>query len=88
MVVYAWLIAQFKKLEHVPTASFEELVNRTGKAYMSFAPKGSGKIQIEFKEKLATLDAKNYSDEEIKAFDSIKVVKIENNEIYIVKESN
>ena len=86
MVLYAWIIMQFRKLEHIPTAKLEELVGKSGKAYMSFAPKGTGKIQIEYNASLSTLDAKNSSEEEIKAFDAIKVVKVENKNIYIVKE--
>jgi len=86
MLFFAWLITQCKKLEHIPNPSYDELVNRTGKAYLNFAPKGSGKIQIEFNSKLETLEAKNISEVEIKSFESIKVVKIENNEIYIEKE--
>ena len=85
MFLFAWLIFQFKKLEHIPGGNLEDLKGKTGKAYMSFAPKGSAKIQIEFCEKLATLNAINDSDEEIKAFETIKVVKVENNNIYIVK---
>ena len=85
MFFFAWLIAQAKKLEHVPTANPEELINKIGKAYTNFAPKASAKIQIEYNSKLETLDAINFSDEEIKAFENIKVVKIENNQIYIVK---
>ena len=85
MAVFVWLIAQFRKLEHIPKANPQELVGRVGKAYMTFAPKGSAKIQIEYHSELATLDAINASDEEIKAFENIKVVKVENNQIYIVK---
>lgn len=85
MLFFAWLIAQFKKLEHVPTHSYDELKDKIGKAYLNFAPKGNGKIQIEFNGKLDTLEATNNTDEEIKSFDSIKVVKIENNIIYIEK---
>ncbi|MBR5304419.1 MAG: NfeD family protein [Candidatus Gastranaerophilales bacterium] len=85
MLFFVWLIAQFKKLEHIPTANPQELVNRIGKAYMNFSPKGSAKIQIEYHGELATLDAINESDVEIKAFENIKVVKVENNQIYIVK---
>ena len=85
MFLFAFLIAQFKKLEHIPNANPQELVGKTGKAYMTFIAKGNGKIQIEFQEKLATLDAINDSDEEIKAFENIKVVKVENNQIYVVK---
>ena len=85
MFFFAWLIAQFRKLEHVNMPKLEELVGKTGKAYMNFAPKGNAKIQIEFNAKLETLDAINASDEEIKSFENIKVVKVENNQIYIVK---
>lgn len=85
MFFFVWLIAQFRKLEHIPTANLEELVNKTGKAYMKFAPKGNAKIQIEFHSELATLDAINDSDEEINSFENIKVVRVENNQIYIVK---
>ena len=85
MLFFVWLIAQSKKLEHIPTANPQELVDRIGKAYMNFAPKGSAKIQIEYHGELATLDAINESEEEIKAFENIKVVKVENNQIYIVK---
>lgn len=85
MLFFAWLICQFKKLEHIPTANPEELVNKIGKAYMNFAPKGNAKIQIEYHGELATLEAINDSDEEIKSFENIKVVRVENNQIYIVK---
>ena len=85
MFLFAWIILQFKKLEHTPKADLNELINKTGKAYINFAPNGFGKIQIEFNSKLETLDAKNISNEEIKSFEEIKVVKIENNEIYIEK---
>ncbi|MBQ7286944.1 MAG: hypothetical protein IJW73_04205 [Candidatus Gastranaerophilales bacterium] len=85
MFIFVWLIAQFRKLEHIPTADLKELVGRVGKAYMNFAPKGNSKIQIEYHSELATLDAINASDEEIKTFESIKVIKVENNQIYIEK---
>ena len=85
MFFFDWLISQFKKLEQTPKVSYDELIGRVGKAYLNFPPKGNGKIQIEHNAKLDTLDAKNATDFEIKSFDSIKVVKVENNEIYIEK---
>lgn len=86
MFLFAWSIAQLKKLEHIPSANPQELIGKTGKAYMNFVARGNAKIQIEFQGKLATLDAINDSEEEIKAFENIKVTKFENNQIYIVKE--
>lgn len=85
MYLFAWLIFQFKKLEKVTKVDYNTLLNKTGKAYMAFKPKGNGKIQIEINEKLDTLDAINESEEEINSFDEIKVVKVENNQIYIRK---
>ncbi len=87
MLFFSWLITQFKKLEHVPAVSLDELKDREGKAYTKFSSKGQGKIQIEFNSKLDIVDAVNYSEEEINTFDRIKVIKVENSVVYIVKES-
>lgn len=87
MYLFTWLITQFKKLEHNPKADIKELVGKQGKAYMQFAPNGQGKIQIEFNSALQTLDAVNNTDIQINAFDQIKVVKVENEIIYIEKEN-
>ena len=85
MFLFVFLIAKLKKLEHIPKADMQELVGRTGKAYMNFSSKGSSKIQIEYNSQLEILDAINDSEEEINAFENIKVTKVENNQIYIVK---
>lgn len=87
MSFFAWLISKFKKLEHIPGEKIENLKDRKGRAYLQFAPNGTGKVQIEFNSKIDILDARNLSDEEIKAFEPIKVVKIENGEIYISKDN-
>ncbi len=86
MGLFTYLITQFRKLEHNPKVTLKELEGKKGRSYMNFTPKGIGKIQIEFNSKLDILDAKNNSDEFIKAFEPIKVVKIEDNEIYIEKD--
>lgn len=87
MLLFTWLVTLLKKLEHTPKASLDELKDRIGKAYTHFDPKGSGKIQIEFNSRLDTIDAVNESEEYIEAFKQIKVTKIENGVVYIVKES-
>lgn len=86
MVFFTWLISIFKKLEHNPKPNLAELVGKTGKAYLKFKPFSSGKIEIELNSKLSVIDAYNNSDEEIEVFDLIKVVKVENDNVYIVKE--
>lgn len=88
MLFFAWLIFQFKKLEHIPKTDLNELVNKQGKAYMNFQPKGTSKIQIEINSRLDILDAINLDDVEINSFEEIKVVKVEEGKIYIKKISN
>ena len=85
MFFFVWLLVRLKKLDQIPKVNLEELVGKTGKAYMKFPPKGNAKIQIEFNSELATLDAINDSEEEINSFENIKVIKVENNQIYITK---
>ena len=47
-------------------------LNKTGKAYMNFEPKGKGQIEIEINGQMTVTDAINNSETEIKAFDLIK----------------
>lgn len=83
MAFFAWLFSLFKKMESVPKVDLKDLIEKQGKSYTRFAPKGNGQIQIDFMGKLATLDAVNNSDVEINSFEMIKVVKVENNIVYI-----
>lgn len=85
MALFAFLITQFKKLETRVEPDLKDLVGTRGRAYLNFAPNGLSKIEIEFNSKLQILDAKNLKDEEIKAFEEIKVVKVENEIIYVEK---
>ena len=85
LLFYTWLISKIRKLEYVPSANYSELINKTGKAYMKFAPKGQAKIEIEFNSKLEILDATNNSDIEIQSFEAIKVVDVKDNIIYVEK---
>lgn len=85
MFISAWLMFNIKKLNKVVKIDLNELTGTQGVAYTSFAPNASGQIQIDLNNKLSTLDAINANESEIKAFDKIKVLKIEDNKIYIVK---
>jgi len=85
MLFFSYLIFQIRKLEHIPKANYQELTNKIGKAYIQFKPKSGGKIQIELNSKLETLEAINDSEDEINSFEEIKVVKVENNKIFIEK---
>ena len=81
----AWLMFNIKKLNKKIVIDINELIGKTGKAYTSFEPKEEGKIEITLNNKLSILDAINLSDEKINSFSEIKVEKIEDKKIYIVK---
>jgi hypothetical protein len=55
------------------------------KAYTNFEPKGQGQIEITVNGQLSVEEAVNTSDEFIKSFDEVKVIKYENNKLYIEK---
>lgn len=86
MYASAYLMYSIKKLNKTIKKDINELVNKQGRTYTSFPPKGEGRIEIEFNNKLSILEAINLSDEQINSFVQIKVEKIENNKIYIVKK--
>ena len=81
----AWLMFNIKKLNKKVVIDINELVGKTGKAYTKFEPKSEGKIEISLNNKLSILDAVNLSDEKIESFTEIKVEKIEDKKIFIVK---
>lgn len=83
MTFAAYLMFSIRKLAKKVIVDYNELVNKTGKAYTSFEPQGEGKIEIILNEKLTILETINLSEEKIEAFSEIKVEKVENNKIYI-----
>jgi len=85
MYISAYLTFAAKKLDKAVKFDINELKDKKGRAYTSFKPQSKGQIEIDFNERLSVLDAYNSSDEEIEAFSEIKVLKIENSSIYIIK---
>lgn len=81
----AFLMFGVKKLEKNVKKDNSKALNQTGKAYTDFAPKGSGQVEIDINEQLSVVDAVNNTEEEIKAFEMVKVVKVENDLLYIEK---
>ena len=81
----AYLMTLVKKLEKNVKKDKATAVNKIGKAYTDFAPKGQGRVEIEISGQLTVAEAVNTTEEEIKAFDAIKVVKVENELLYIEK---
>ena len=81
----AYLMSMVRKLEKNVKKDKKTAVDKIGKAYTDFAPKGQGRVEIEINEQLTVADAINLTEEEIKAFDPIKVIKVENELLYIEK---
>lgn len=81
----AYLMSLLKKLEKTVKKDKATAIDKIGKAYTDFAPKGQGRVEIEINEQLTVVDAVNNTEEEIKAFDAVKVVKVENELLYIEK---
>ena len=74
-----------KKLNKKVIIELKELEGKEGKAYTTFEPKSGGQIEINLNNKLTILNAESLSDEKNEAFSQIKVEKVENNIVYIVK---
>lgn len=81
----AYLMTMVKKLEKTVKKDKATAVDKIGKAYTDFAPKGQGRVEIEIAGQLTVAEAVNSTEEEIKAFDQVKVIKVENDLLYIEK---
>ena len=60
-------------------------MEKIGKAYTDFAPKGQGRVEVEINGQLTVAAAINNTENEIKSFDAVNVVKVENDLLYIEK---
>ncbi|MBP3847102.1 hypothetical protein J6I39_05065 [bacterium] len=85
MLGTAWLMAQVKKLEKTVKKDKTTAVDKICKAYTDFAPKGQGRVEVEIDGQLTVTEAINNTEEEIKSFDAVKVIKVENELLYIEK---
>ena len=85
--VTAYLMFLTKKLEKKVKKDKTTALNQVGKAYTKFAPQGSGQVEVEINGQLSVVEAKNDSDEEINSFELVKVVKVEDEILYIQKEN-
>lgn len=85
MATTAYLMFSVKKLEKNVKKDKNTAIGKIGKAYTHFEPKGNGQIEINVNEQLMVVDAVNTTDEEIKAFENVKVTKVENEVMYVEK---
>ena len=88
MFVTAYLMFLVKKLEKKVKKDKTTAVGQVGKAYTKFAPQATGQVEVEINGQLSVVEAKNDSDEEINAFDLVKVTKVVDEILYIQKENN
>jgi membrane-bound ClpP family serine protease len=86
MFLTAFLMFSVRKLEKNVKKDKATAVGKIGKAYSNFSPKGYGQVEIEINGQLMVAEAVNNEDEEIKAFDPVRVLKVENELLYIKKE--
>ena len=86
MFVSAYLMFCIKKLNKSVVKDLSNAVGLSGKAYTNFAPKSGGQIEIDINGQLSIESAFNDGEDEIKAFDKVKVTKFENKVLYIEKD--
>lgn len=85
MLGTALLMFTVKKLEKNVKKDKSTAINRVGRAYTGFAPMGLGQIEIEINGQLSVVEASNNTDENINAFDLVRVVKVSDELLYIEK---
>ena len=85
MFLSAYLMFLIKKLDKREKFDLQDFVGTVGRAYTAFKPQGEGQIEITINDQLSVIGAINMTDEEIHAFMPVKIEKIEDNKIYIVR---
>ncbi|MBD5402688.1 hypothetical protein HDR58_07820 [bacterium] len=85
MLGSAFLMFMTKKLEKNVSKDKQTAVKQIGRAYTNFEPNGLGQIEVEISGQLSVVKASNSTDQKINAFDLIRVVKVENDLLYIEK---
>lgn len=85
MLLSSGLMFMLKKLEKNVKKDITSAINKVGKAYTKFEPHSTGQIEIDINDQLMVIDAINDTDTEINSFEGIRVVKAENNKLYIEK---
>jgi len=86
MFVSAYLMCCIKKLNKNVKKDFSVCVGKSAKAYTKISASGNGQIEIDINGQLSIEKAVNLSAEDIEAFAPVKVVKFEDNKLYIEKE--
>ncbi len=81
----AFLMFSVKKLEKKVKKDKNTAVKQVGRAYTNFEPLGMGQVEIEINGQLSVVNASNNTEEQINAFDLIRVVRVSDDLLYIEK---
>ena len=84
--MYVFLMFCIKKLDKNPKPTVEDYLQASGRAYSKILPHAEGQAELTINNKLSIVNVINLTDEEIQSFTPVKVVKYENEKIYIEKE--
>lgn len=84
--LYAFLLINIKKLDETPKVTEEDYKNAEGKAYTRIFAHSEGQAELLVREQVKVLNVINDTDEEIDAFVPVKVVKVEDNKIFVEKK--
>lgn len=86
MGLSAYITYLLRKLNDREVFDMQKVVGVVGKAYSTIKPHSVGRIEIEINSKLTVTEAHNNTDVEIPSFKPVRVVKYENNMLYIEQE--
>lgn len=85
MCLSSYLMFCVKKLNKHVKKDMTKAIGTTAKAYTNFNGNSEGQIEISINNQLSIENAINAGSDPIKAFDEVKVIKFENNKLYIEK---
>jgi hypothetical protein len=74
-----------KKLNYTPKRDLSTLIGTSVSAYVQFAPHSKGQVLANFCGKSTIIPAINDSDDHIKAFETITIVSVKHDTIYVRK---
>jgi len=86
MGLSAYITYLLRKLNDREVFDMQKVVGTVGKAYSTIKPHSVGRIEIEINSKLSVVEAQNNTDVEIPSFKPVRVIKFENNILYIEQE--
>lgn len=80
-----WTMSLVKKLNFTPKVDLNNAIGHVGTAYIRMNPRGIGKVRLELNGKISIFNAKNATNQEIKAFDAVKIIAV-NDRVFDVEK--